>query len=390
MRRFKSAWIRQLPAQVERLGREKAPYYVEWKEPDGRKRTESCGPGQKGRRLAERRRDELKAQLITETYESAKRRVTWEEFRAEYETKGLSHVQPSSRKEMVLSLRCFTRVAKPRLLESITTQSIEEFKTKRQEERGRKPGSRVSRATVNKDLRNVRGALRTAVDWGYLKKAPKIKFLREPRKLPRYVEPEHFGEMYAACHVAYLPNDVQCPASDWWRALLVMAQMTGWRIGEMLSLRWQDVDLDAGFAITRHHDNKGHRDEKVPLHPVVVDHLRSIRAFDDLVFRWSPNRRTLDAQFARIQDAAGINLPCPEAGKQEHGQCTPACRRYSFHDERRAFATLNADKLPLMAMKVLMRHQSSSTTEKYINIGRQLNPALANLHVPQCLTDTGT
>ena len=33
-----------------------------------------------------------------------------------------------------------------------------------------------------------------------------------------------------------------------WRALLVTAYMTGWRIGSLLALRREDVDLETGFA----------------------------------------------------------------------------------------------------------------------------------------------
>jgi len=43
------------------------------------------------------------------------------------------------------------------------------------------------------------------------------------------------------------------PASDWWRGLLVIAQMTGWRIGELLALRWADVNLEASEAVTQLH-----------------------------------------------------------------------------------------------------------------------------------------
>lgn len=164
-----------------------------------------------------------------------------------------------------------------------------------------------------------------------------------------------------------------------------MAQMTGWRISELLSVRWVDVDLDAGMAITRHQDNKGRRDAKVPLHAVVIDHLRPLKSFDEFVFPWSPHGRTLYSEFTRIQNAAGIHLPCPDVGTDEHGECTPACHRYSFHDERRAFATLNAPNMTREALQFLMRHQSPDTTDRYINMACQLNPAVAQLHVPGVL-----
>jgi integrase len=166
--------------------------------------------------------------------------------------------------------------------------------------------------------------------------------------------------------------------------------MTGWRIGEILALKWSDVDLDSGRAITRHADNKGKRDEVAPLHPVVVEHLKKIRAFHPNVFQWEYHRRTLDVEFAAIQDAAGIDLACPDTGKRKGDEyregdaheCTDACHRYSFHDERRAFASLNAPNMTREALQKLMRHKSPDTTDRYINMARQLNPAVHGLHTP--------
>ena len=75
------------------------------------------------------------------------------------------------------------------------------------------------------------------------------------------------------------PKASGCPAPVWWQSLLVFEYMTGWRIGEQLALRRNDLDLERGVAITRADDNKGSRDEPVQLPPVVVEHLRGICSF---------------------------------------------------------------------------------------------------------------
>jgi integrase len=124
-------------------------------------------------------------------------------------------------------------------------------------------------------------------------------------------------------------------------------------------------------------DNKGERDERMSLHPIVVEHLHKLPGFRPVVFPWNHNPRTLYTEFAGIQEAAGIRLPCTEA--HEH---TPACYLYGSDDSRRAFATMNADKLTAHALQALMRHKCCQTTQKYINMGRQMNPALAALFVP--------
>jgi integrase len=257
-----------------------------------------------------------------------------------------------------------------------------EFIAERRKARGKKPGSRISPATINRDLRHVKAALRTAAEWGCLERVPKVKFETEPKTLPRYITPEHFAAIYAERKSATLPNEMHVPASEWWQGLLVFAQMTGWRIGEILSLEWADVDLGTGCAITRAENNKGKRTETVALHPVVIDHIRPLKTFHDNVFPWEHELSKLYDQFAAIQDAAAIKLPCRI--EREH-ECTDACHRYGFHDERRAFATMNAANMTREALQALMRHQSSLTTERYINFARQMAPAVANLHVPEVL-----
>src|SRR5262249_9179025 len=161
---------------------------------------------------------------------------------------------------------------------------------------------------------------------------------------------------------------IHCLASEWWRGLLMMAFMPGWRIGGWLALRRADVDLDAGTAVTQAEDNKGKRDQAIDLHPVVVEHLRAIPSFDVRVFPWDHGRRMLFTEFARIQAAAKI-----EPARKE---------RYGFHDLRRGFATMNADRLTPDALQALMQHRDYQTTQRYINIARQMKPAAHDLFVP--------
>jgi hypothetical protein len=46
---------------------------------------------------------------------------------------------------------------------------------------------------------------------------------------------------------------------------------------------------------------------------------------------------------------------------------------------------MNAEGMTREALQSLMRHASTERTAIYINAARQLNPAVANLHVPSAL-----
>jgi integrase len=88
------------------------------------------------------------------------------------------------------------------------------------------------------------------------------------------------------------------------------------------------------------------------------------------MFPWNLTRRVLYDEFHRLQELAGVR---PEGQK----------KRYGFHDLRRGFATMNADRLTADALQILMQHTDFSTTRRYINMARQMNAAVQNLFVPE-------
>jgi integrase len=377
------AWVYQDPKQVKKHGADVASWYVGWMDPEGKRRCQSCGPGSEGKRNAEKLRKKREAELIEGTYQSNLKK-TWEEFREEYNTRVMDGMVGSTREEVKAALDHFERLVKPVRMSALSTGRIDDFIALRRKEPGKKRDAIVSPATINKELRHLRAAFGVAIEWDYVADLPRFRMEKVPKKLPTYITGEHFAAIYAACEGAKFPIGLPYAAGDWWRALLVAAYMTGWRISELLSLRREDVDLDAASAITRAEDNKGKRDDLVRLHGVVVDHLRKLSSFQPMVFAWPHNKTTLYKEFTRIQEEAKIHLVCPD-----HHQHTRYCHVYGFHDFRRAFATMNADKLTPDALQALMRHKSYSTTQRYIAIARQMDAAVAGLHVPEVLRNSG-
>lgn len=138
---------------------------------------------------------------------------------------------------------------------------------------------KVSQATVNQELRYVKQAMRLALDWGFIDKVPRMRFLKPQKKLPTYVTPDDFAAIYQACEVATMPSGIpNVSPADWWRGLLMFLYMTGWRIGQTLELKRDDIDLGAGTALTRAGSNKRRRDQQIPLHTLVIDHVRPLMA----------------------------------------------------------------------------------------------------------------
>lgn len=377
------AWVHQIKSQVEKYGADNASWCVSWREPDGTQRRRSCGPGSKGLKAAEKLADKTHSELVTGTYQ-VKAKELWDKFTTDYKNKIVAKMPSASRKSIHDTLALFTKLAKPKYVATITTEKIDAFITERLKANGIKK-RKLSPATVNKDLRNLRTALRVAHDWGLIAKVPKFRMQKETESLKTYITPEHFAAVYQACGSAKAPSVPNIDAADWWRALFVLLYMTGWRVGQALSLKWADVDLDGATAITRAdaNGNKGKRDERIPLHPVVVEHLRNLKTFDERVFPWDQHYRKLWVHLWIIQKAA--TLP----GHTEHDpKPLPQCGRngwYGFHDIRRAFATCNAADMDLFELQKLMQHKSLATTQRYVNMASKLNAKVQNLFVPPVL-----
>src|SRR5262249_46338836 len=162
-----NVWVFQDPKQVAKKGAELASWYVGYYDPEGKRRCKSCGPGKKGKTAAERLAEKRRAELIERTYKGDPRK-TWAEFRKEWEERIGAGMLASTRAQMLDSLDAFEEVIKPKKLDAIKTQTIDEFRTKRAAHPGKKKGSTLSPATVNRDLRNLRAVLRVADEWKYL------------------------------------------------------------------------------------------------------------------------------------------------------------------------------------------------------------------------------
>jgi integrase len=361
-------WIYQDDKQVKKRGTEAASWYVGWIDPEGKRRCESCGAGKEGKSKAKEKAKKIAAELITGTYQRLDKK-TWTEFRQEYEKKVMVVKGARNRLEIAAALDSFERVIRPATMRSINSLAIAEFTAKRSQEPGIKANTLISPATVNKDLRHLRAVLRKAKKLGYLKEAPDFEFLKEPKKLAIYVSPEHFAALYQHCEATRFPDDLPYPPATWWRGLLMTAFMTGWRIGALLALRREDVNLETGTALSRAEHNKGKRDQPIALHAAIIEHLRLVPSFHPVFFPWSYGKATLYTEFTRIQEATQLRPALAD-------------RHYTFHDLRRAFATMNADRLTADALQVLMQHKDYQTTQKYINMARQLKPAVQNLFVP--------
>lgn len=337
-------------------------YVVCWREPSGKQRSKTTGVGASGKKLAQKLKEKIEAEMVLGTYGETKT-VKWSDFAAEYTEKVIHGQNANTGQNNLITLGHFNRLISLQWVHQIGSRHVEEYIRLRQTEG-------VANSTINKELTNLRTMLRTAHRWGYLDRVPEIRFLRITKRIETFVSEDEFSAIYAACHVATRPDWPGTPPEDWWKAFLLFQFMTGWRVGQVLALRWDQ--LREGTILSRAEDNKGKRDVALPLHPILVEHMEQLRDSGQAkIFAFRGVTRNLDKQFCRIQREAGIKPANKPPGKW-----------YTFHDLRRGFATVNADRLDTFELQRLMQHQSITTTQRYVAMAHRLTAAVNKVSVP--------
>lgn len=135
--------------------------------------------------------------------------------------------------------------------------------------------------------------------------------------------------------------------------IMRMALHTGMRRGEILRLRWSDLDFRKGFILIR--NPKGGRSERIPMNPQTQVLLEGLDRESDFVFpgRDGGQRVELRKAVRKVCDAAGL----PKDFRGLHGL------RHSF-----ASALASSGEVDLYTLQRLLTHKSSAMTQRYAHL----------------------
>lgn len=176
----------------------------------------------------------------------------------------------------------------------LTTEALDRY-VARLKKRGLKDTS------INGSLRVLRAALKLAEENRHIKRAPKVKLLREPRKIPRVLSRVELGRVY---------NQLRSYHSV---LMLYLAADAGLRKGEIQNLQRQDLDLRGRLVYVRckaYWRPKSHAERAVPMSERLHYHVNMETPAgykpDDLVFPSNVFDPALRAVMGAIKNLDGI------------------------------------------------------------------------------------
>jgi integrase len=255
-------------------------------------------------------------------------------------------------KGMMLKNHILPALGKMRL-DQIDVPAIERYKGDKKEN-GWRVGPKgelkpYSAKSINNQLGVLRTMLELAEEWGIIQKAPKVKALKAPDAKFVFLDFDEAQRLKDA-------------ATGEWRTMIVTALNTGMRLGELLALEWDDIDLVARHVTVSKNDwrgivdsPKGTRTRILPLNDEVLAALKAHRHLQGPLVFCRPDGGRLDQDICRsrmraIRRRAGI-------------------KPIQWHGLRHSFGSHLAMRgVPLKAIQELMGHATIEMTMRYAHL----------------------
>ncbi|MBM4354522.1 MAG: hypothetical protein FJ109_12160 [Deltaproteobacteria bacterium] len=330
-------------------------YGIDYRDPTGRRVRQAIGPDRKMAeaalakvrvKMAEGRfLDKVENPGETSLLEMRKRFLDW----------GKGNKASWARDE--LCLRHLAGFFGDRLLSEVSSFLIEQYKRSRQ--------AQVSARTINIELACLRNLFNRAIAWGLARDNPvkNVKFFREDNSRVRYLTQEEARRLLEHC-----PDNI--------RPIVILALHTGMRRGEILGLRWDDIDFGARTIHLRRTKNGRPRD--VPMTETVARMLLDLKAkAKEKALFYTAVGKTRPLRDFRTAWERALRL----AGIQD----------FRFHDLRHTAASqLAMAGVNMRTIQEILGHRSPAMTQRYTHLSPEHQTrAIAKLDEVMPVGDVG-
>ncbi len=219
----------------------------------------------------------------------------------------------------------------------LSTKMIEKWQS--EQLKGNKP------ATVNRKLTVLKHMINKGTDWGMasnetLKRVRKVKKKIEENTRLRFLTVGECQTLINCCAPHLKP-------------IVTVALHTGMRRGEILGLRWEQVDLKHGFILLEVTKNGKRRE--IPIDNTLAEEFNSMPRGLESVYVFTDPRT--GEPYKSVQTSFETALKKAEI------------RNFRFHDLRHTFASHMAMAgIDLVSVKELLGHKSLSMTIRYAHL----------------------
>lgn len=221
-----------------------------------------------------------------------------------------------------------------------------------------------------------------------------VRWERVARNVCKAVDPPQTDEteMYVLSE-AEVDSLLQAAKGDRYYPLYVTALYTGMRRGELLGLRWQDVDIDEGIAWVRQTleraglnpvfgTPKNRKARPVPLVPEVIEALRTLRVEQEIErSHYAQDYRDYDLVFAQPDGGPISPSSFNRWSWQPIRKRAGLPKQVRFHDLRHTFVSraLAAGANPKAVSDIVGHHDPGFTLRRYAHTLHQDRKEAARL-----------
>jgi integrase len=291
------------------------------------------------------------------------------------EAKERDGLQESTRNEYEYKLNAFTEhTPTGAMVRDVQPDHVHSYVYARVHE-GQENEREASNATKRSRYRHVRAFFSWAVENELVDESPldEVARPRKEEKTKAFLKPDDIEKILRAIDAHRKMREEEpgpTPRDEWMKELIRVAVGTGLRRGELLNLRWGDIDLDAGRLVVRNRDGfttKNGHERTVPLRG---DALETLRAMDEA--RSRSEIGTLDNEPVFV-DADG-NPPKPDRVSKRFKFYVRKAKlsdreELSFHSCRHTTGSwLSMQGVPLRVISEILGHSNTQVTEMYSHL----------------------